>query len=639
MKSGLFLKLFIFFCLISYCTPVVAAEKKYSVADIPRNMLTDAKAVVRKSETVFEITGINEAVQKVTYAITIMNSNGIDNSLFMEFYDKFLAIRKIQSQIYDQFGAKVKDPPNTEVQDYSAIAGFSLFEDNRVKFFDPKYRTTPFTIEYTYEIVYKGLLFYPAWKVYDEFNISVEKSSFVVIVPKGFKFRYLEKNISKKCEISEGKDKTTYSWDAENMPAIKIEPFGKPFHDYTPVVYTAPNDFEIGSYKGNLESWSNFGKWITMLGEGRNVLATETTENIKKLVSGLNNDYDKIKALYNFLQNKVRYVSIQIGIGGWQPIKAETVDRLSYGDCKALTNYMKSLLDVIGIKSYYTLVMAGENAPLIKADFPSNQFNHAILCVPVDNDTIWLECTSQRIPFGYLGTFTDDRNVLLIGDQGGIVVRTKSYPIDNNRQDRKAIVDLTATGNANATVNTIYSGVLYDDISTIFYLDETDRKKFIQKRITIPSFNLLGFNHTEVKEIIPSVREEITLSLPNYGTKIGKGILFSPNLMTRIDSIPYKTKERRSAISIRRPHIETDSIIFKLPLSFKIDQIPEKVSISTKFGEYSNEVKYINNELIYIRTFRLFKGDYPLTDYDQFMSFFEKILVSDESKIALLSTM
>ena len=154
--------------------------------------------------------------------------------------------------------------------------------------------------------------------------------------------------------------------------------------------------------------------------------------------------------VYEYFQNKTRYVNVQIGIGGWQPIEANTVDRLGYGDCKALAFYLKTLLDKVGVKSYYTIIHAGNDAEALIKDFPSNQFNHVILCVPMENkkDTIWLESTNQIIPFGYIGTFTDDRDALLIDESGGRIVHTPKYTAQDNIIIRKATVTLMENGQA-----------------------------------------------------------------------------------------------------------------------------------------------------------------------------------------------
>ncbi len=631
-KTGIGTVIFILFLAPS----AQCKEIKYKVSDIPVSLLKDSKAVVRKKEMILEIEGLNKAVYKVTYAITILNDNGIANSVFTEFYDKFMTVRKIQINLYDGNGVEIKNGANTEVQDYSANDGYSLYEDNRVKFFDPKYRTTPFTVEYTYETSFNGLFFYPEWTVYDDYNISVERSSFRIITPEGFRLRYLEKNFDEKCDISGDKGKVYYSWKAENRNAIKKEPFGTSFEEYTPVVYSAPCDFELDGYKGNMESWDSFGKWLYTLGIGRNILGTDTGEKIKGLVSGIDNDYDKIRVLYKYLQSKVRYVSVQIGIGGWQTIEAEKVDRLSYGDCKALSNYMKSLLDVVGIRSYYTVVGAGEFAKVINEGFPSNQFNHAIVCVPLKNDTLWLECTSQFIPFGYIGTFTDNRKVLLIGDEGGKLVRTKKYSMENNQQIRNAVVELDPDGNATSNIQTAYKGLIYDKVSGVLQLDETDKRKFAQSRISIPGNTLISYTYNDDQELIPSIKEVLNLRLRNYGTKLGNRIILKPNLMTRIDNQPYKTKDRKSDIRIRRAYSNIDTITYLLPKGYKIDNIPEPISIKCKFGEYYSGITSDNKGIRYTRTLRLYEGDYPLTDYPDFSDFFEKISVADERKVAFI---
>ncbi|WP_298288681.1 hypothetical protein [uncultured Lutibacter sp.] len=114
------------------------------------------------------------------------------------------------------------------------------------------------------------------------------------------------------------------------------------------------------------------------------------------------------------MQDKTRYISVQVGIGGLRPMLASDVDKLGYGDCKALTNYTKSLLDIVGVESYFTELYGGFDK--IDMDFktPSIQGNHVILNIPNEVNDIWLECTNQKVPFGYIANFTDDRDDIVV---------------------------------------------------------------------------------------------------------------------------------------------------------------------------------------------------------------------------------
>ena len=151
-------------------------------------------------------------------------------------------------------------------------------------------------------------------------------------------------------------------------------------------------------------------------------LSESTINEIQELVKNENSKIDKAKKIYQYVQDKVRYISVQVGIGGWKPFNASEVDKSSYGDCKALTNYTMSLLKAANIKSNYSLVYAGNSQRNIEGDFTSIQGNHVILNIPQDTkEDIWLECTSQKMPFGFIGDFTDNRDVLVISPRTPIL--------------------------------------------------------------------------------------------------------------------------------------------------------------------------------------------------------------------------
>ncbi|HET7818011.1 MAG TPA: DUF3857 domain-containing protein [Bacteroidia bacterium] len=626
---------FFFFSLIHVSATLIAKENKYKVSDIPPSLFKHAKAIIRNNETVFEIFSASHAIKKVQYAITIVNINGIDQSVFREYYNSFSRIKRIDASIYDDKGELIRKINNSSIQDYSAVNGFSLYEDSRIKYFDPQYKVFPFTIEYSFEVEYSGLLNYPNYYLYEDYNISTQRAIFSVIAPHKSMIRYYEKNIDSSLQISNTQDHVKYSWQFSNREALSEEPFSTSVDSYTPVVYIAPTDFELNGIKGNSESWKNIGLWSFNLNNGKDILDVETQNKIKNLVKNATNDMERIKILYEYLQNKTRYVSTQIGIGGWQPIDAQTVDGVSYGDCKALTNYMQAMLNVVGIKSHYTLVLAGRDAPNIIPSFPSPRFNHAFLCVPEKNDTLWLECTSQHQPFAAMGTFTDDRDVLIVTRDGGKLVHTKSYTQNENNQVRNIIINIDSTGNGQVDAKTVYKGKFYDDFSYILRMDDKDKKKQVIDHLYIPNFQLINFKYIEDKSKLPSITEELDLEVNNYVTTLGDKMLLNLNIMTKIIPLPQQTSKRISPIFIRRACTQVDTIIYKLPKGYTFNSKLEPKLIRSAFGEYEAKLISSETEIKYIRLFKMNKGTYPVSSYGDFVTFIDAVSQADESRIVL----
>jgi len=625
------------FLLLLLGTSLNAKEIKYRVSDIPQELMNNADAVIRNYELDFELKSIESATMKVTYAITILNNNAIEKSYFMEYYDRFSKINHISGKIYQENGELLRKIPNDKIVDYSAISKYTVYNDNRVKYIDPETRTIPFTVEYTYEKDLKGLLFLPVWIPNYDFDISVEKSRFTVSVPFDLSFRYYEQNIHSTVYIVNTPDYKTYTWKAEKLKAIESEPYCLPFGEYAAIVYTAPNDFSFDKYNGNAETWLDFGLWVNKLNSGKEKLPVETINLIQDMVKDIAEDEEKVKIVYQYLQDNTRYVSIQVGIGGWQPFEAEIVDKLKYGDCKALTNYMKALLNAAGIRSFYTLVNAGKDASRMFTKFPSSQFNHAFLCVPLENDTMWLECTSQHLPCGFLGTFTDDRNVLLITEDGGKVTHTPTYTSGNNKQIRTAKVTLTDDGYGSATLSNKYHGIYYNDLLPILYNDEHDRKKLMYQRINIPSYHLIHFKHNQIRERIPCVEETIEVQLMNYTTSMGNHILIPLNLQTKSEPLPRKREQRLSDIFVRRDYIEIDTVIYTIPENYSIEGLPEDNKFTSDFGEYSSKVYSDGSQIWYYRFLKINKGTYHKNRYQEFCNFFDKISVCDNVKAVLVN--
>jgi hypothetical protein len=612
------------------------SQVNYNVSGIPENLKKNSKSVIRNYDIELEIFSDKKAVLKVNKGITILNNNGLKDAYLIESYDQFHKIKNISGIVYDESGKKVKVLKGEDIHDFSAISGYSLYEDNRYKAIDPKYLIFPFTVEYSYEIELNTLLQLPEWMVFEDYNTSVQNSKFAVITPKEYNLRYFERNYPGTVSIVSDDNTKTYRWHVENLESVEEVANSRFLENENIIVNVAPNDFVTEDYPGNAETWSNFGKWIYTLNEGRNVLMDESKSKIDLLIKNTDSDYEKVRLLYEYMQSKTRYVSIQMGIGSWQPFPAETVDRLGYGDCKALTNYMKSMLDYAGIKSYYTLVKAGENADEIISSFPSNQFNHAILCVPLQYDTLWLECTSQRIPCGYIGEFTDDRDVLLIDSSGGIMVRTKKYTAEENQMIRMSDIVLLDNGYALASIKTKYIGLAYDQIVKTLMSDQVDQKKLIFENLNLPAFELINFKYKEVKDRIPMVDEILALQINYYMTKYGNDkYIFKPALFYQNLKTPKLGKNRKSNIFIRRDFIEIDSASFTLPEGYKVETVPFQNELGSDFGLYKVSFDIKDNKLLFYRFHRINKVDIKPDRVSDYLNYLTEVYNFDNKSVII----
>ena len=478
-----------FFIALSSVPVTLAEAGVLNIGNIPDSIRQHAIAVLRYSTLRFEVSSENRAKLYHHYAVTIFNKDATPFGRLLEVYDPSNQIKKIQVKLYDENGQLIRKVPSKEIQDYSAVNGGTLYSDDRLKLYTPETQNYPYTVEYQIERQIDGLLFYPVWLPQPGYNYGVEKASFIMAVKKGLKPRYKAVNIQEPM-IDTLESDVVYTWNVNGLIPLISEPLSIPFQELVPVVYTAPTRFSYEKYSGIMSSWEGIGNWVRTLNQDRQQLAPETVAAIRALVSESDDVIEIVQKVYHYVQHHTRYVSVQLGIGGYQPWPASFVDEQGYGDCKALVNYTQALLKVAGVKSGYTLVRAGINATPILRDFPSMQFNHVILTIPVDNDTIWLECTDQTIPFNFIGSFTGDRTGLMITEEKTQLIHTPVYGKKQNLQIRKGFAQIDEVGNAVAEVHTDYSGLQYEIVHPLLKLGGKEQKKNI-----VSDVGYSGFSH------------------------------------------------------------------------------------------------------------------------------------------------
>jgi hypothetical protein len=622
--------------LISFQT--VAQE--FSAATIPAELRGKAHAVIRNHEMEFYVKDIGEAVMKIKATITILDEKGKDHANIVAFYNKFTKVTNIEARIYDANGKPIKKLKKSDIESFSTSSGENSVDDSYVKVATLAHNVYPYTIDYTYEYIERNMMFYPTWNLISDRSefTAVEKASFKVSMPKELGLRYKEQNMLNKVAISADGNRNNYNWSISNLKAVEKEVNSPSLDEIMPAVYTAPTVFKIDDYTGSINSWGDIGKFYTVLNADRDKLPVELTTKLKDLVKNETDVANKVKMVYEYLQANTRYVSIQLGIGGWQTMKAAEVSSKGYGDCKALTNFTKGMLKELGIPSYVAHVRAGENRAEIQADFPSFQFNHVILCVPIAKDTLWLECTSQTNPFGYLGSFTSDRNVLLSTENGGKLVRTPAYKHNDNQLLRNATIEIKENGEAEADIRTEYKGLQQEIYAAVANsLSSEEQKKWLYKNLSLPSVEIVSFSLNEKKEKLPIVEEKLNLHLRNIANKSGTRLFITPNILNQHQSLPIVNPNRKMELELDDSYLDIDNILFKIPKGYTVEYLPEPIKIETKFGKYFARVEIKDDIINYNREVSMFKGRHSATTYNEWVDFRKKIVKADKNQVVLVA--
>jgi hypothetical protein len=609
----------------------------YPASTISEAMKKDAWAVCRDYQHEFELTALGKATEKVHIVITILNEKGDAYGKMMLPYDKSKKVKSITGRFYNELGLPLDKLKDAAIQDVNYTSAGTLYDDFRIKLANFKINSYPYTVEYNYEIEYDGMIGYPNWQPIEMYRISCEKSSFLVSYPDKLDMRIRELNMpqgSMTAIYENGRHIKT--WRLDSVAAWREEPYSPELTTQTAQVILGPANFTYDGLIGSMTSWENFGKWVAGLNNGRDQLPLERQTAVRALIGEGKDTIQVINTLYQYMQKRTRYVGIQLGLGGFQPFPAETVDRLGYGDCKALSNYMKALLNCVGIPSFYVLAGAGSNQGITMMDFPTaSQNNHAILCVPFKKDTIWLECTSQTSPFGYLGRFVEGRKVLLITPEGGKLTTTPLLKSEENLQLRDARVEIKVDGTMQANVKTQYTGYQYDNVSPLFEMSKEDQEKELLEDISIPGAVLGSFTYEVKKVKIPQAVETMTLSSSKYTTKTGTRLFIPMNMLNQRKSAPDKVDSRKMPVVQEYSYHDKDSIVFQLPQGYQVETIPKSKIMSTEYGEYRSSVAVENGMAVYVRDLKVKRGTWPKENYPALIDFYTGVVNADKAKLVL----
>ena len=579
----------------------------------------NANAVLRTHTTELDIAGLQDVTVKEHYVITILNAKGDKLADRNEDYSKFKSIESINGCVYDANGDKVKKIKQSDFKDFPLYANAGAYSDVKIKAYQVSYRKYPYTVEYTIETRQNQTFGLPCWSPQKNIECAIEEASFTVTTHNNTALRYKQFFVPGSPAIS-GDEPKEYRWKIAGVSAHRNEPMSFNGSFGTPTILLATEDFMLEDHKGSMASWNDFGKFIYELNKGRDVLPQDLKTKVRESVAGITDDHQKVRALYAYLQKTMRYVALEYGIGGWQTLDADYLARNQYGDCKALSNYMMSMLSEAGIKSYPVLIKAGiENEQRLERDFVCNQFNHEILLVPFVNDTMWLECTSTELPANYLSDFTQNREALIITPQGGQLVRTPVYDTATNMVFHHAGISINVDGSLAVDMCNQYYGEPALHINHMMNENDHDKEQYLHSKFHLASFNIdsYKFERTDRGTVISG--EELTkLTINGLLTRTGSRCFILPDVYPLKLSDPTESGQRKTPFYIPESEAITDTFEIIVPGNFDVEFVPGPVSMFNTFGSYCCRITKNENKLLLVRKFVLNSGIYDAALFEKY---------------------
>lgn len=306
---------------------LLAQNYDLTVASIPPELKENADAVVRLDKQDIIISSRKSLSENKTRIVTVLNESGLGSIDAMEYFDKSTSVKSIEAIIYDQNGQQIKKIKRKDFAE-RAISEGSVITDNRVLYLDYTPLQYPFTVVFKSETETSNTAFLPSWSAIEDSETSTQKSEINITYVPDLGFKYKEYNFEG-AQVKKQQNGNTLSYSVENIASMKDEDYSPSYYKLVPYVMFGLEKFYLEGVEGSAESWEAFGGWLyNSLLTGTDELSEETIGIIKGVVGIETDPVKKAKLVYEYVQSKTRYISIQLGIGGWKPMKAKDVDRL-----------------------------------------------------------------------------------------------------------------------------------------------------------------------------------------------------------------------------------------------------------------------------------------------------------------------
>ena len=533
------------------------------------------------------------------------------------------------------------------------IDGSELVSDVKAKILDIPAPDPGNVVGYEYEVEVNPLILQDSWEFQGE--SPARESHYSLQLPPGWEYKASWLNYAETMPTQAGNN--NWQWVVRDISEIRKEQDMPPMEGVAGQMMVAFFPSGGASLTNEFSNWREMGTWYLTLTNGRLNSSPAIKQEVAVLTESRPTPLDKMKAIANFVQHDIRYVAIELGIGGYQPHPASDIFMHHYGDCKDKATLMSAMLHEIGIDSYYVVINADRGAVSPKSPANVDEFNHAILAIKLPDNLndpslvavmqhpklgklLFFDPTNDMMPFGQIGGYLQANYGLLVTPDGGELVELPEEPPVMNGVQRTASLRLDASGKLQGDVEEVRLG---DRASSERWTLRTvtsdkDRIKPIERTL---AGSLATFHITKASIINLNLTNQpfgfnYSFEADNYAKTAGDLLLVRLRAIGIKSSALLETKDpRRFPVEFDGPSRDTDTFEITMPPGYTVDDLPPPVDANYSFATYHAKSEVTGNVIRYTRTFEVKELSVPVSKADELKRLY-RIIATDERNTAVL---
>lgn len=530
-----------------------------------------------------------------------------------------------------------------------SLTSFEVFTDLRAKGIKFSAADPGSVVGYEYVQKHRPFVFEDDWQF--QSKIPTRRARFSLQVPGGWEFTNYWANFPKREPQSSANN--LYVWEIENIPGIEVEPEMPPFptiEGRMDIKYF-PRDPALRAKTTG--SWNDIGVWYANLTSGSRAPSPAMQQKVTELTAGISDPLKKMQVLAAYVQQQIRYVAIEIGIGGLQPHPAADVFKHQYGDCKDKATLLSAMLKLAGIDSYY--VMIDSDRGIVNPDFPSLRGDHMIMAIQLPKDVpitnlyatvedpqlgrlLFFDPTDEYVPLGYLPSELQQSYGLVITPDSGKLILLPVLPPTTNRLMRTGTLTLSSTGNLGGDVNELRWGAPAGDSRAQFLNSPpADRNKVFEKFLgtSLNNFTLTNATVSNLDKYNENFSLHYQFVVEGYAKTAGNLLILRPRIVGEKGSSILSGKPRKYPIEFHGTTLQSDMFDITLPAGYVVDELPQPVDAKCEYATYKSNVEVKDNVLHYKRTYEVKGVVVPTDKLPEVRDFFHQVAAAEKSSAVL----